>query len=159
MPSFRWSAINGGGDTVSGVMEAPDRGVVVERLQRQGHLVLRADPADRRRGLRELLQVELGGARGLEKAALGEVTRELAIMLAAGQDLDRALRFVVDNTRSARARAILGNVRDKVRSTRWPWRCRRSTTAPRSGASITPLTVSPPPLIADQRNAGMSVSR
>src|SRR4029077_4544357 len=47
--------------------------------------------------------------------ALGEVTRELAIMLAAGQDLDRALRFVADNTRSARARAILANVRDKVR--------------------------------------------
>ena len=115
MPSFRWSAINGGGDTVSGVMEAPDRGTVVERLQRQGHLVLRADPASQRRGLSELLQFELGGARGVDKAALVEVTRELAIMLAAGQDLDRALRFVVDNTRSARARSILGNVRDKVR--------------------------------------------
>src|SRR5215831_13289501 len=115
MPSFRWSAINGGGDTVTGVMEAPDRETVVERLQRQGHLVLRADPADRRRGLGELLQFELGGARGLDKAALGEVTRELAIMLAAGQDLDRALRFVVDNTRSVRARGILGNIRDKVR--------------------------------------------
>jgi general secretion pathway protein F len=115
MPSFRWSAINGGGDTVSGVMEAPDRGTVVERLQRQGHLVLRADPASQRRGLSELLQFELGGARGLDKSALVEVTRELAIMLAAGQDLDRALRFVVENTRSARARSILGNVRDKVR--------------------------------------------
>jgi general secretion pathway protein F len=116
MPSFRWSAINGGGDTVNGVMEAPDRGAVVERLQRQGHLVLRADPADRRRGLRELLKIDLGGPRGLDKAALGEVTRELAIMLGAGQDLDRALRFVVDNTRSARGRTVLGNVRDKVRS-------------------------------------------
>src|SRR5215831_17414160 len=115
MPSFRWSAINGGGDTVNGVMEAPDRGAVVERLQRQGHIVLRADPADHRRGLSDFLQIELGGARGLDKAALAEVTRELAIMLAAGQDLDRALRFVVDNTRSTRARAILGNVRDKVR--------------------------------------------
>src|SRR5215831_14391187 len=115
MPSFRWSAINGGGDTVTGVMEAPDRETVVERLQRQGHLVLRADPADRRRGLSELLQIELGGARGLDKAALVEVTRELAIMLAAGQDLDRALRFVVDNTRSSRARGVLSNVRDKVR--------------------------------------------
>src|SRR5262249_17439372 len=115
MPSFRWSAINGGGDTVTGVMEAPDRGTVVERLQRQGHLVLRADPADRRRGLGELLQIELGGARGIDKTALGEVTRELAIMLAAGQDLDRALRFVADNTRSTRGRAVLGNVRDKVR--------------------------------------------
>src|SRR6266850_5853173 len=115
MPSFRWSAINGGGDVARGVMEAPDRSAVVERLQRQGQIVLRADPADGRRGFAELLQIEIGGARGLDKAALGEVTRELAIMLAAGQDLDRALRFVVENTHSARARAILGNVRDKVR--------------------------------------------
>src|SRR5260370_31002399 len=37
-------------------------------------------------------------------------------MLGAGQDLDRALRFVVENTRNARARTILGNVRDKVRA-------------------------------------------
>src|SRR6266478_3124166 len=115
MPSFRWSAVDGGGDVVHGVMDAPDRAVVVERLQRQGQIVLRADPADRRRGFSELLQIDLGGARGIDKAALGEVTRELAIMLQAGQDLDRALRFVVDNTRSARARGILGNVRDKVR--------------------------------------------
>src|SRR6266481_5825172 len=114
MPSFRWSAINGGGDVVNGVMDAPDRAAVVDRLQRQGQIVLRADPADGRRGLSELLQLELGGARGLDKSALGEVTRELAIMLGAGQDLDRALRFVVDNTRSRRARSILGNVRDKV---------------------------------------------
>jgi len=115
MPSFRWSAINGGGDVARGVMEAPDRSAVVERLQRQGQIVLRADPADGRGGWAELLQLELGRTRGLDKAALGELTRELAIMLAAGQDLDRALRFVVENTRNARARAVLGNVRDKVR--------------------------------------------
>src|ERR1700730_11741017 len=115
MPSFRWAAVDGGGDVVHGVMEAPDRAIVVERLQRQGQIVLRADPADRRRGLGDLLQIDLGGARGIDKAALGEVTRELAIMLAAGQDLDRALRFVADNTQSARARIVLSNVRDKVR--------------------------------------------
>ena len=115
MPSFRWSAINGGGDVARGVMEAPDRSAVVEKLQRQGQIVLRADPADGRGGWAELLQIELGRTRGLDKAALGELTRELAIMLAAGQDLDRALRFVVENTRNARARAVLGNVRDKVR--------------------------------------------
>jgi general secretion pathway protein F len=115
MPSFRWSAINGGGDIARGVMEAPDRSAVVERLQRQGQIVLRADPADGRGGWAEFLQIELGRTRGLDKAAVGELTRELAIMLAAGQDLDRALRFVVENTRNARARAVLGNVRDKVR--------------------------------------------
>ncbi len=116
MPSFRWSAINGGGEVVHGVMEAPDRAWVVDRLQRQGQTVLRADPADMRRGLGDLLQIEIGGARGLDKNALSEVTRELAIMLAAGQDLDRALRFIVENTRNARTRTILGRVRDRVRS-------------------------------------------
>jgi general secretion pathway protein F len=116
MPSFRWSAINPGGDVARGVMEAPDRTAVVDRLQRQGQVVLRADPADGRRGWADLLQIELRRSRGLDKATLGEVTRELAIMLAAGQDLDRALRFVVENIRSARARVILGGVRDKVRS-------------------------------------------
>jgi general secretion pathway protein F len=116
MPSFRWSAVNPGGDVIRGVMDAPDRGAVVERLQRQGQIVLRADPAEGRRGWADLLQIELGRSRGLDKSALGEVTRELAIMLAAGQDLDRALRFVVDNTRNARIRTILGSIRDKVRS-------------------------------------------
>lgn len=116
MASFRWSAINGGGEVVHGVMEGPDRAWVVDRLQRQGQTVLRADPADRRRGLGDLLQIEIGRARRLDKTALSEVTRELAIMLEAGQDLDRALRYVADNTRSARARTIIGRVRDKVRS-------------------------------------------
>jgi general secretion pathway protein F len=118
MASFRWSAINGDGEVVRGIMEAPDRGAVVERLQHQGQIVLRADPAGGRAGLAELLQLELGGKGGLDKGALAEATRELAIMLAAGQDLDRALRFVVDNTRNARARAILDRVRDKVRAGR-----------------------------------------
>src|SRR6266478_772176 len=116
MPSFRWSAVNPGGDVARGVMEAPDRAAVVERLQRQGQIVLRADLTAGHGGWADFLQIELGRSRGLDKTALSEVTRELSIMLAAGQDLDRALRFVVENTRNARARVILSNVRDKVRS-------------------------------------------
>jgi general secretion pathway protein F len=116
MPQFRWSAVNDGGEVVTGVMEASDLSAVVDRLQRRGQIVLRADPADRRGGWPELLHLELGRRRGIDRSALTEVTRELAIMLAAGQDLDRALRFVVENTHSTRARTILGNIRDKVRS-------------------------------------------
>src|SRR4051812_10176728 len=96
-------------------MEAPDRASVVDRLQRQGQLVLRADTADRRFGWLNLLNFDVSGRRRLDKATLAEVTRELAIMLSAGQDLDRALRFVVGSARSARARSILGDVREKVR--------------------------------------------
>ena len=116
MPSFRWSAVTSGGEVMHGVTEAADRASVVERLQRQGQVVLRAEPADGRWRLGDLLQIELGARRGIDRATLGEVTRELAIMLGAGQDLDRALRFVVENVGNTRARTILAEVRDKVRS-------------------------------------------
>ncbi|HEX4615206.1 MAG TPA: type II secretion system F family protein [Stellaceae bacterium] len=115
MPSFRWSAVTPAGEVVNGVSEAADCAIVVERLQRQGQIVLRAEPADGRRPLSELLHFELGARRGLDRATLTEVTRELAIMLAAGQDLDPALRFVVENAANAKARSILAEVRDKVR--------------------------------------------
>ncbi|HEV2187016.1 MAG TPA: type II secretion system F family protein [Stellaceae bacterium] len=115
MTAFRWSAISAGGDVVRGVTEAPDRMTIVEKLQRQGNVVLRAELADRRGRLAEWLQFDIGGSRRLDAARLSEFTRELAIMLAAGQDLDRALRFVVDNAGSSRARIVLGAVRDRVR--------------------------------------------
>jgi general secretion pathway protein F len=115
MPAFRWSAVDNRGELVTGIMEAPDQAAVVDRLQRHGQIVVRADPANSGGGLGGFLRLELG-RRGLDKGALGEITRELAIMLAAGQDIDRALRFVGENTRSARARTIVGNVRDRVRA-------------------------------------------
>jgi general secretion pathway protein F len=116
LPSFEWSAINLEGAVVRGVIEAADRAAVVERLQRQGQIVLRAEPSDGRWRLEHLLKIEFGKQRGLDRATLGEVTRELAIMLIAGQDLDRALRFVVENIGNARARVILAGIRDKVRA-------------------------------------------
>jgi general secretion pathway protein F len=115
MPQFRWSAVDSGGEIAGGVMEARDRAAVVERLQRQGRLVLRAEPADRRRRLVEWLQFEPVRPRRLDRTVLSEVTRELAIMLGAGQDLDRALRFVVENAARPQARAILDAVRERVR--------------------------------------------
>src|SRR6266852_4883853 len=116
MASFRWSAVTAGGEVVSGVDEAPDQAAIVELLQRQRQIVLSAEPADRRNLFAELLHTELGLRRGIDRTTLGEVTRELAIMLTAGQDLDRALRFVVDNTSNSRARGLLAEVRDKVRA-------------------------------------------
>ena len=116
MPSFRWSAVTAGGEVVNGVSEGPDQAAIVKRLQRQGQTVLSAEPADRRNRLAGLLHTELGLRRGVDRATLVEVTRELAIMLAAGQDLDRALRFVVEGTGNARARVLLAEVREKVRA-------------------------------------------
>jgi general secretion pathway protein F len=115
MTAFRWSAISAGGDVIRGVTEASDRMIIVEKLQRQGNVVLRAELADRRSRVAEWLHFDIAGGRRLDAARLSQFTRELAIMLEAGQDLDRALRFVVENAGNSRAGIILGAVRDRVR--------------------------------------------
>jgi general secretion pathway protein F len=116
MPSFRYTAILASGETTTGLLEAPSEQAVVELLRRQGSLPVRAEPADRATGLfSNLLGAEFGGARRLSGSEVAESTRELAVMLSAGQDLDRALRFLVDTAEHRHVRALLGQVRDAVR--------------------------------------------
>ncbi len=108
MALFRYTAIDPGGALVEGDMEAADAAGVIARLKQEGHLPVRAEPA---RGVR----LDLFGGGGLRPAEVAEVTSELAIMLGAGQDLDRALRFLVETSGSARVRKVMGAVRDVVR--------------------------------------------
>jgi general secretion pathway protein F len=111
MASFRYRALNGGA-LERGVMDAPDAASVAAGLQRRGLLVLGVAPAARGLGL---LQLQIGGGAKLGKGELSELTRELATMLGAGQDLDRALRFMVEGAASKNAAAVLGRIRDQVR--------------------------------------------
>ncbi len=116
MPSFRYTAITASGETTTGLMEAPSEAAVVEMLRRQGSLPMRAEPADAGGGfISGLMGAEFGGGQRLSSQDLSETTRELAVMLGAGQDLDRALRFLVDTAAKKSVRAILTQVRDAVR--------------------------------------------
>ena len=116
MPSFRYTAITPAGETATGLMEAPSEQAVIDILRRQGSLPMRAEPADRSPGfLASLLGAEFGRGRRLSGQDLAELTRELAVMLGAGQDLDRALRFLVDTAVKKHVRAILTQIRDAVR--------------------------------------------
>jgi general secretion pathway protein F len=115
VPRFTYVAIDPAGEVRRGTMEAADEATVVQSLQRQGHTPMRAEPADARGPLASLLSLEIGGRQGLSRQELTDVTRELATMLAAGQDLDRALRFAVDTAPSKRRREVLERIREKVR--------------------------------------------
>ena len=95
-----------------GTMEASDEAEVVARLQRGGSIPMRTSPAGGSLG--QLLHVELG-RRGLSRAQVTELTRELSIMLGAGQDLDRALRFLAETARNGRVRAVVEALRGTVR--------------------------------------------
>ncbi len=116
MPSFRYTAITPAGETTTGLMEAATEQAVIDILRRQGSLPMRAELADGRSGvLQSLLGAEFGGASRLSGQDLAEMTRELAVMLGAGQDLDRALRFLVDTAAKKHVRTILTQIRDAVR--------------------------------------------
>ncbi|MBV9812702.1 MAG: type II secretion system F family protein [Acetobacteraceae bacterium] len=116
MPSIRYVAIDVAGQTTRGVIDAASEADAVARLQRQGSLPVRVEPASaaRGRGFGQFLQMELG-RRGLSRQDVANVTRELAIMLQAGQDLDHALRFLVDTAPNARVRRVTERLREVVR--------------------------------------------
>ncbi|GGF23650.1 type II secretion system protein GspF [Aliidongia dinghuensis] len=114
MPAFRFTAIDPQGQVQRGVMEAPDQAAVIDRLQRQGHMPMRAEPATGG-GWSALFTAELGRRRGLSRQEMTDVTRELSTMLAAGQDLDRALRFIVETAPNPRVAKIMDRVRERVR--------------------------------------------
>ncbi|MEA2741319.1 MAG: ral secretion pathway protein [Acetobacteraceae bacterium] len=111
---FRYTAIGAGGERLAGLMDAATQAEVIARLQRQGSMPVRAEPAETASRWSGLLQMDLGGRRGLRKQDVAELIRELATMLAAGQDLDRALRYMQE-TAPARVRPTVTGLRDAVR--------------------------------------------
>jgi general secretion pathway protein F len=116
MPSFRYTAVSPAGELVHGVLDAPSERELLDKLRQQGSLPMRAEPADRSRGfLGDLMRAEFGRGRALNAAEVANITRELAVMLNAGQDLDRALRFLVDTADSPRSKGVLTQLRDAVR--------------------------------------------
>ena len=113
MANWRYVALDATGRQIRGTMEAPDEATVARRLQAEGKLPMRADPATGG-GAAGLLHLEFSRA-GLRRSELADITRELAVMLGAGQDLDRALRFLVETAPRARVATVLEQVRAAVR--------------------------------------------
>ena len=117
MTEWRYTAIDGEGERVSGTMEGADEAEVVATIRRLGHLPLGINPV-KKGGFRPLLRIdlELPGRGMLTRQEVTHFSRELAVMLGAGQDLEQALRFLVEtapNRRYARSmEALLATVRD-----------------------------------------------
>jgi len=111
MPRFSFQSLLPSGQLHRGVLEAATPAEAIARLRSRGEVPVRVD-VERR--WRDLLHLEFGG-RGLSRADLGAFARELALMLGAGQDLDHALRFLVDTAPTERAKAVYGRLRDTVR--------------------------------------------
>jgi len=115
VPRFDYVAIDPTGTVRRGSMDAADEASLIARLQRDGHVPMRTSLSEGRGRLVTLLTRDIGGG-GLGHQDRTDLTRELATLLAAGQDLDRALRFVVETSTSRRRRTVIERVRERLRN-------------------------------------------
>jgi general secretion pathway protein F len=114
MAVFAYRAADQHGQTVDGVMEAPDVRAVVERLQRDAYFPIKIAPQHRARRFLGLAWPELGRGRvaGRDLVAL---TQQLATLLEAGLPLDRALAIQAELAPTPRLRLIMADVLRTVR--------------------------------------------
>jgi general secretion pathway protein F len=113
MARYHYRAIATGGKIVEGVMEAPDEASLVSQLRRQGSIVMRASPERLQRS--SSFNLTLLPRKSLTRPEITNITGELAAMLGAGQDLDRALLFAAEIAPNKRVGQVLRKIRDTVR--------------------------------------------
>ncbi|HSE92782.1 MAG TPA: type II secretion system F family protein [Methylomirabilota bacterium] len=110
MPVFVYRAADRRGQTIDGVMEAPDARSVVERLQKEAYYPIRVSAHAERRGWASL--PASGRVRQRDLLAL---TQQLATLFEAGVPLDRALAILEELTPGARLKTIVADLLRTVR--------------------------------------------
>jgi general secretion pathway protein F len=114
MPTFVYRAADRQGQTIDGVMEAPDARGVVERLQRDAYFPIRIAPQEERRPMFGLAVPALGRRR-ISRVEVLTLFQQLATLIEAGLPLDRALVIMEDLAPNPRLRAIIADLLKSIR--------------------------------------------
>jgi general secretion pathway protein F len=114
MPNFRYKAMTNAGGVVSGTLDAPSQAAVIQQLRGQGHYPISAVPADTAESLfARLKNLRIGGR--VSARTLSTVTQELAALMSAGLELDRALGILVKLSNIGVLKEPLVAIRARVR--------------------------------------------
>ncbi|MFQ6021149.1 MAG: type II secretion system inner membrane protein GspF [Acidiferrobacterales bacterium] len=112
MGAFEYQALDLRGRTVKGVIEGDAERQVRSALRDKGLMPLRVD------AISAETTVEISGQRGLRRgissADLALITRQFATLVRAGLTVEECLNALIEQTDSARARAVLAGVRGRV---------------------------------------------
>src|SRR5882724_611796 len=114
MPSFRYKAMTGTGAVVRGVGQAVSEAALVQQLRRQGIFPVSATAIDRQQLIARIVS-SLRLRRAPSLRTLASVTQELAALLAAGLELDRALGMIAALSDTGVFREPFTRVRQRVR--------------------------------------------
>jgi general secretion pathway protein F len=96
-------------------MEAATEQDVIARLQRQGSMPMRAELARSGSWFGSLLHIQFLSRGRLRQQEATDFISELATMLSAGQDLDRAFVYLHEVAPNNRVRSLAGGLRNVVR--------------------------------------------
>jgi general secretion pathway protein F len=110
MPVFVYRAADRRGQTIDGVMDAPDARAVVERLQKDAYYPIKVTPHGERAGV-----FSLRLASRISQRDLLALTQQLATLFEAGLPLDRALSIMEELAPNARVKAIVSDLLRSVR--------------------------------------------
>jgi general secretion pathway protein F len=113
MAAFEYQALDAQGRAIKGVMEGDAERQVRAQLREKGLTPLRVDVIDQRsEGGRD--QWSFSFRRGIPSAELALITRQFATLLHAGLTLEECLDALIEQTETARSRAVLAGVRTRV---------------------------------------------
>lgn len=110
MPVFTYRAADRRGQTIDGVMEAPDARAVVERLHKDAYYPIKVAPQAERSAW-----FSVGGSSRVRQRDLLALTQQLATLFEAGLPLDRALSILEELAPSARVKTIVADLLRSVR--------------------------------------------
>jgi general secretion pathway protein F len=110
MPVFVYRAADRRGQTVDGVMEAPDARAVVERLHKEAYYPIRVSPHGERSGW-----LSFRVSSRVRQRDLLALTQQLATLFEAGLPLDRALSILQELSDAPRVKAIVTDLLHSVR--------------------------------------------
>jgi type II secretion system protein F len=110
MPVYIYRAADRRGQTIDGVMEAPDARAVVERLHREAYFPIRVQPHTERPSV-----LSLGRGTRVRQRDLLAMTQQLATLFEAGLPLDRALAILEELSPNPRLRVIVADLHRSVR--------------------------------------------
>ena len=113
MPTFVCQSIGPDGALVEGRVIAGTRASAFDQLRARGHLPVSVAESGEERASFKFLTLDRGKIADKQLLA---ITKELSLLLGAGQQLEQALALIVKSAPSARVRRALSDIRDRIRS-------------------------------------------
>lgn len=110
MPVYIYRAADRRGQTIDGVMEAPDARAVVERLHREAYFPIKVAPHAERTGW-----LTLGASARIRQQDILAMTQQLATLFEAGLPLDRALSILEELAPNPKMKALVSDLLHSVR--------------------------------------------